>query len=1096
MLVNYIDALNIYNHQIDDFLAKINIYSFFKLKTDRITYFYNNSNNLINKMIIKLSSRIISLFFLVLTSLMFSQNNTNDLWENVSGLRYAKNSEIDVSNDTKFYKLDLQKFKEHLLSASKRGESLSSKTDVIISFPDYSGEFNRFRIVEASVMAPELQSKFPGIRSYAGQGVDNPNSIIRFSISDKKGITSMERSLLKSDTFIELYSERDNVFAVFSKSNRIKSDFSCKTEDFISKKTSYNSKSLSKDANTGVLHTFRLALSCTGEYGSGVGGGTIKGVMAEFNATMTRVNGIFENDFSSTMILIPNESDIIYFNPDTDPYSSGLSISSELQSNLTSVIGESNYDIGHVFNQAGNDGYAGCIGCLCVDGLKGSAYTQSTVPKGVNFDVDYVAHEMGHQFGGNHTFTVSNEDTGANLEPGSGSTIMGYAGITGNATDVQQNSDPYFLFFTIEQVTDHVASRTCDIENILSQAEPTVDAGSDFIIPAGTAFKLTGSGTVDALGSISYCWEQNDIGGPSNTLPSSTGTSGPSFRSFEASISPTRYFPKLPVVFSGSLGQDGDWEVINDVSRDYSFKLTVRDNIAGGGQNKIDEMAVFVDDSFGPFIVTSQVDNTSWTVGTTQTITWDVANTNEGTVNAQKVNILFTDNQGLTFTTLVSGVDNNGSHNIIVPSIVTNSGRIMIEAADNIFFAVNSGVITINEEEFVLDFPIDNKDLCSGDSEIEYEFTYRTFLGYNETTIFSVLNKPVGTIVTFNPSSSSINGENVIMNISSITSSNIGENTIIVKGTSSDTGIVSDATIKLNIINENLEVPNQIYPANNETNIAQPFNLLWSSVLGTETYVVEIFDNNSISGTPIQTAETNNVTYEVNSLSNYTDYWWRVRAKNDCGVSDFSDLFKFTTIDIDSDSDGVLDYLDNCINVSNPNQEDIDGNGIGDLCQDLDADGVIDINDNCPNIYNPNQDDSDGNGIGDLCQDTDGDSIIDINDNCILTPNTNQSDQNNDGVGDVCETPEPADTITPNGDMQNDGWYIKNIEYVTNKVTVFSRNGVKVFEDKDYVNNSWKGESNQGGNGLLPAGSYYYIINYVTTKGEAKSLTGWIYINY
>ena len=198
----------------------------------------------------------------------------------------------------------------------------------------------------------------------------------------------------------------------------------------------------------------------------------------------------------------------------------------------------------------------------------------------------------------------------------------------------------------------------------------------------------------------------------------------------------------------------------------------------------------------------------------------------------------------------------------------------------------------------------------------------------------------------------------------------------------------------------------------------------------------------------------------------------------------------------DTDNDGVFDDVDNCIDTPNPDQTDVDGNGIGDACQDTDSDTILDINDNCPTEANTDQSDVDGNGIGDLCQDTDGDGVLDIDDNCPLTANSNQEDANNNGIGDVCESVEPADTLTPNGDLQNDTWNIKNIENVSNTVKVFNRYGVKVFDASNYVNNTWGGESTEGGSGLLPAGSYYYVIEYTSTQGEGKTAKGWMYINY
>src|SRR5690606_3854351 len=156
--------------------------------------------------------------------------------------------------------------------------------------------------------------------------------------------------------------------------------------------------------------TYRLAMSVTGEY-TQYFGGTKANALAAINATMTRVDGIFENDFNVTMVLIANTDAVIYTNANSDPYSSNDSQwNSQLQSTLNSVRGSSKYDIGHLMGATGNNGDAGCIGCVCVNNSKGSGYTTSTVPTGDNFDIDFVAHEMGHQFGANHTWTFNGNE--------------------------------------------------------------------------------------------------------------------------------------------------------------------------------------------------------------------------------------------------------------------------------------------------------------------------------------------------------------------------------------------------------------------------------------------------------------------------------------------------------------------------------------------------------------------------------------------------------------------------------------------------------------------------------------------------------------
>ena len=195
------------------------------------------------------------------------------------------------------------------------------------------------------------------------------------------------------------------------------------------------------DSSAGQVKTMRLAQSCNGEYSNFFGATSsaqVSLVLAAFNATLTRSNGVYEKDLALHLNLIANTTSVIYYNPATDPYTTLSSWNQQLQTTLTNVIGNANYDIGHMFGASGGGGNAGCIGCVCVAPTgtvplgKGSGITSPAdgIPQGDNFDIDYVVHEVGHQLGANHTFSFSIEGTGVNKEVGSGITIMGYAGIT------------------------------------------------------------------------------------------------------------------------------------------------------------------------------------------------------------------------------------------------------------------------------------------------------------------------------------------------------------------------------------------------------------------------------------------------------------------------------------------------------------------------------------------------------------------------------------------------------------------------------------------------------------------------------------------
>ena len=438
--------------------------------------------------------------------------------------------------------------------------------------------------------------------------------------------------------------------------------------------------------------------------------------MGGINTTMTRVNGVFEKDFAIQLILVDNNEDVVYLNASTDPYTSPGNISTtqtQLQNTLDSVIGADNYDIGHIFHRSGGGGNAGCIGCICNNGSKGRGYTSpgSGGPEGDWFDIDYVAHEMGHQLGANHTFSVYFEGTGVNVEPGSGSTIMGYAGIT--AHNVQQHSDDYFTYRSIQQVQNNVQNKPCANNITLTNMAPVVSAGEDYNIPMGTAFKLTGTASDPDSDPLVFNWEQNDSGNngttDANSRVSFTKTSGPNFRSNPNTEDMVRYMPKWEYVLERDVTEleaywRSKWEAITTVQRVFNFTFTARDNNVEGGQTKTDAMRVNVR-NVGPFKVSNPIEDQNVDLGTnSMLVEWDVAGTDAEPVNTTNVKISLSTDNGETFTVVAESTMNDGSETVTIPTgtVATEDCRILIEAVDNIYYAVSrpfnlTGTMGVND---------------------------------------------------------------------------------------------------------------------------------------------------------------------------------------------------------------------------------------------------------------------------------------------------------------------------------------------------------------------------------------------------------------
>jgi hypothetical protein len=635
-----------------------------------------------------------------------SAQNYIDLWktaslnETVSKTKVFRNT---VPQEFKLFTLNPVELNSLLATAPQR---FTTPSNAIIEFPTNNGEIQKFRVYEASVLDALLQAQYPTIRSYTAQGIDDPSAIARFSYSDS-GLNVMISSANYGTIYIDPYTKDLNQYISYA-TNSLPEDsrsFECLVQDTLQDEVVLSPL----NADDGKLRTYRLALACTGEYAQyhlnnqGIPSSATDevkkaAVLTAMNTAMTRINGVFEKEVALTMVIIANNTEIIFLNAGSDPYTNnnGGVMLGQNQSTINSIIGTANYDIGHVFSTGG--GGIASLGSVC-GSSKAQGVTGLPQPIGDDFYINFVAHEMGHQFRANHTQNNScNRNNATSMEPGSASTIMGYAGIC--SPNVQSDSDAYFHAISIQEMWGFISilgGSSCPVETDTGNAPPTADAGPNYTIPRTTPFILKGIATdPDTEDVLSHNWEQMDqqIG---TMPPQNTSAFGPMFRSENSLISPNRYMPKLSTVLNGQT--QTTWEVVPSVSRTMKFRYTVRDNVAGGSSSASDNTVITVDGDSGPFVVTSQNASTTWSPQSNETITWDVAGTDVAPVDSPNVDILFSTNGGQTYDVVIAeDIPNNGSAEISAPNLNTTSGRFMIISSNNIFYDINGGVITIEGE--------------------------------------------------------------------------------------------------------------------------------------------------------------------------------------------------------------------------------------------------------------------------------------------------------------------------------------------------------------------------------------------------------------
>jgi hypothetical protein len=565
----------------------------------------------------------------------------------------------NLTNDGNYrvFQVNQAALKELLAEAPLEFTAAAAQKNVVLEVPMPDGTIVRFRIEESPMLAPAVAAQFPTWKTFSGQGVEDSTMTARFDIN-ANGFHGYV--MTANGTFlIDPYSLTDKKnYVVYYKGDineGNRENFSCKVREPQNINTEFFSLLPPAVFSNGTtLRNFRLAVSATKFYTNFFGGNQTT-AFAAIQTTVNRMNTIYRRELAVTFTLV-SDTRSVFTNANDGGFTNNSNTDLDVnQTRLNAIYTSPNYDIGHVLSVTPNPDGLATSPSLCDPETKAQGFTGAPTPQGDGFDVDYVAHEIGHQFSMSHTYnndldgscgpSGNNPTRSANsaYEPASGVTIMGYAGICA-PRNLAANSIEYFNLRSFDQALGYLQTTipaqypTCGSATATGNTPPqNVNGGGNFNIPKQTPFTLTASAT-DADGdALTYLWEEFDLGAPTrSTGPVDTdedGSARPIFRAYNPTISGSRTFPSLyyilnnanvpPLTYTGTLpfapttGSTNGYvcppnetcvtgERLPSISRTMNFRVTARDNNASGGGVADALSTLTVVGTAGPFKVTTQ----------------------------------------------------------------------------------------------------------------------------------------------------------------------------------------------------------------------------------------------------------------------------------------------------------------------------------------------------------------------------------------------------------------------------------------------------------------------------------------------------------
>lgn len=807
---------------------------------------------------------------------------------------------------------------QHLLAdAPPENQIGNGRSDLQLVFPLPDGSTETFRVYHSPLMEPGLAARYPNIQAYRALGVDEPTSRGRFDYGPD-GFSAVLQTR-QGEVWIDLMeSAEEGVYRVyFARDLEVSPEalpkLSCgyqPAQDEPADRVVAPMAPKGRSAGDPIdLRVYTIALACTGEYAQSHGG-TVEDVLSSMNRALTRLNEIYENELAIRIILMENNDQLIWLDPQTDPFinsNNGQSLLGQINEAFTTVAGIpiTAFDLGHLFTGGCNDVGGVVSGRACNANREKGVTCHSS--NNINLIVRRVmAHEVGHQFSASHTFSNcpgSNDQLEPSTaeEPGSGSTIMSYAGTCGGQ-NVLINNDDYFHVASLEEIIGYTrqgTGRTCASRVSVDNTEPEISLAypDHFYIPISTPFQLTASATDAEDDPLTYCWEQADTG-PVSNIGNPMGTA-PLFRSLRPSTSPTRIFPRPSDLV---VNVEDPREVLPDYGRNITFKVTVRDNHPGAGAAVWEAVNFTAIESAGPFRVLSPNTNQpTWNGGTYQEVTWDVANTDQDSVNCQYVNILLSSDGGFNFPfVLAAGVPNTGSAMVAIPDIETTEARIKVEAADNIFFDISNRNFLIEpaiSPSFTWTADAFNRTVCAA-SEVEFLIQSQSILGFAETIELEVVDGlPDGASAAFS-SPAIVPGEATKLQISLADLSTDGRFAVTVRATADGAAAV-EQVLYLEVISTDFSDLQILSPLDGTSGIGLTTDLIWSGSARADQYEVQIATNPSFAPEVLldeAVLPADSLRFIPGTfLEENTLYYWRLRPINDCGPADFLPVQTFHT---------------------------------------------------------------------------------------------------------------------------------------------------------------------------------------------------------